>query len=197
MGRQTAVFAITHQVPVYPTIESRLHAFKVDENVHSMPLLGHFKLAHVCSHAVIVGRHERRIHREGIAYIGIDGDIEALQLPTAGHLDVAPRVHIETGTEETVGHELLIARVKKLPSAVKRYAPFGPRVAFQTLCIAHREARQSQNVIFIRYKMGRHGLSVEGRNMRILPRSGIGHAAQRKQEHGQKKGQTFSHYRNR
>ena len=86
MSRKTAVFTVSCQFTVYPAIKSGLNSFKIKEDIHSFPMGRYGKFTYVCSYRIVIGWNMRRIGREGVSYVSIDGGVKSLQFPASRNL---------------------------------------------------------------------------------------------------------------
>eukprot|EP00964_Phaeocystis_antarctica_P089792 scaffold57350_cov69-Phaeocystis_antarctica.AAC.6 len=91
LRRQPAVLRVTDLLAIDPHGARRVHAIQLQEDAPPTPRRRHDKARLVRAHWSGGGGHARRVERERVAHVGVDGLAVARHLPAQRHLDVAPR----------------------------------------------------------------------------------------------------------
>ena len=170
MGRQTAIFTIAHHLAVDPEIEGRFYTFEIHDHIHALPVFRHGKFVYIMSYRVVILWYERRISLERIGYIGIDGRIEALQLPAARHIDVLPIAYVIRCLEEIGQGKTRILHQFEFPYTIQRTAALILGVQLETAGVVHLQLCQGSVLTCKRQVMSGHRHAVDMGHGGVLPR---------------------------
>lgn len=101
LGGHVAALAVADEPAVDPDVEGGVDPLEGQEDLLPLPARGKGELPPVAADRVLVG-NVRRVHRVGVADVGVVGDAVALHLPVAGDGDPVPaltgeRICLEPG----------------------------------------------------------------------------------------------------
>ena len=122
------------------------------------------------SYRVVILWYERRICLEWIGNIGIDGCIEALQLPAARHIDVLPIAYVIRCLEEIGQDKTRILHQFEFPYTIQRTAALILGIQLETAGVVHLQLCQGSVLTCKRQVMSGHRHTVDMGHGGVLPR---------------------------